>query len=144
MLGNLHVLREQVGDRAILRALHFLGDNKRVTDQVAALKSGNFQHFLGLVSESGNSSFKWLQNIYSVNNVHEQGVSLALALTESYLHKIGAGACRVHGGGFAGTIQVFLPDEAVQDYLSQMDTIFGQKKVLVLSIRAWGTLKLTQ
>ena len=94
-------IREKVGDRAILRALHFEGDNQRVVDQVAALERNDFKAFLGMVVESGYSSYMYNQNIYPVNNVREQGVSLGLALSEIILK--GKGAWRVHGGGFAGT-----------------------------------------
>jgi len=140
LLPNIRTLRETVGDRAILRAIHFLQDNDRVRQQVAALEQGDFHRFLELVKASGNSSFKWLQNIYTVKNVQEQGVTLALALTEQYLGEIAAGACRVHGGGFAGTIQVFLPDAAVAGYQQMMAGVFGADSVKVLSIRPIGTV----
>ena len=106
----------RTGDRALLRAIHFIGENDRVVDQVQALESNDFPLFLKLVSESGNSSYKRLQNIYTVKDEREQGVALALALTENYLRDINAGACRVHGGGFAGTIQIFLPANAVNGH----------------------------
>ena len=141
-LSHLKVLREKVGDRAILRFFHFDGDNARVVTQVEALENGNFEQFLQLIKDSGNSSFKWLQNIYSTKNIKEQGVSLALAITEKYLEKIQAGACRVHGGGFAGTIQVFLPNDSVKDYRKLMESVFGKKSVLVLKIRSHGALYL--
>lgn len=135
-------LRTRVGDRAVLRALHFLNENERVLAQVQALESGNFPKFLDLVTESGNSSFKWLQNIYTTQNVKEQGVTVALALTEHYLGTIRAGACRVHGGGFAGTIQVFLPNAAVAAYVRFMESMLGPNRVLVLKIRPVGTMHL--
>jgi len=135
-------LRTKVHDRSILRAFHFLGENARVLNQVDTLEKGDFKSFLSLINDSGNSSFKWLQNIYTVQNVHEQGVSLALAVTEKYISDIQAGACRVHGGGFAGTILVFLPTSAVSDYIELMDSIFGADKVLVLDIRMMGTVYL--
>ncbi|MCI0512054.1 galactokinase [candidate division KSB1 bacterium] len=137
-------LRPRVGDRALLRAFHFLGDNERVVAQVAALEAGDFPQFLTLVKASGDSSFKWLQNIYTVKNVHEQGVALALALTEKFIADLGAGACRVHGGGFAGTIQVFLPNPSVEQYVSLIESVFGAGKALVLGIRPYGTLYLNQ
>ena len=140
LLMNMAVLREQVGDRALLRALHFLGDNERVTAQVTALKAGDFSGFLQLVRESGNSSFKWLQNIYSGNDGHEQGVALALALSEQYIATVGQGACRVHGGGFAGTIQVYLPERAVPDYVKQIEAVFGPGAAMVLNIRPLGAV----
>lgn len=141
-IKKINVLRHKVGDRAILRAYHFLGDNERVKEQVAALERGDFKKFLSLVNDSGNSSFKWLQNIYTVKNVHEQGMALALAITEHYISAIGAGACRVHGGGFAGTIQVFLPNDAVPEYVKLIESIFGAGTAVALNIRPLGTIYL--
>ncbi len=143
-INKIRALRPKVSDRAILRAFHFLGDNARVVEQVAALEKGDFLKFLSLVNDSGNSSFKWLQNIYTTKNIHEQGVSLALAITEKYISDIGEGACRVHGGGFAGTIQVFLPNETVSDYTKLIESVFGEGKSSALSIRPLGTLYLNQ
>ena len=140
LLHKAKSLRVQVGDRALLRAFHFLCENERVVHQVNSLESGDFQTFLRLVEESGNSSCKWLQNIFSANNIHEQGMTLALALTEQYLDQIGAGACRVHGGGFAGAIQVFLPKGAVAVYTELMESVFGAESVLLLNIRSYGAL----
>jgi len=142
LLARIRTLRDRVGDRAILRAFHFLGDNARVLDQVAALERGDFKKFLSLVTESGNSSFKWLQNIYTTKNVRQQGVALALAVTEQYIADTGEGACRVHGGGFAGTIQVFLPNPAVAGYIERIESVFGRGKAVVLSIRPHGTMYL--
>ncbi len=142
--SKIKELRIKVGDRAILRVLHFLGDNDRVVDQVNALEKGDFKQFLSLVNESGNSSFKWLQNVHSEKNTREQGVSLALALTEKYISEIKEGATRVHGGGFAGTIQAFLPGDAVTGYVNLIENVFGQGKVLVLNIRPHGTVYLNQ
>jgi len=139
LISRINELRSKTGDRAILRALHYFGDNSRVLEQVDALKKGDFNKFLGFVTDSGNSSFKWLQNTYTSKKVDEQGVSLALALSESYIRSKGAGACRVHGGGFAGTIQVFLPSEDVEGYRRMMDEIFGEGSVYVLTIRSIGT-----
>ncbi|MCK5673068.1 MAG: galactokinase, partial [Spirochaetales bacterium] len=135
-------VRKQLGDRAILRALHFLQENDRVVEEVKALESGDFSEFLKLVKASGNSSFKWLQNIFTTKNIKEQGVSLALALSEKYIEEIGQGACRVHGGGFAGTIQIFLPDNKVEEYKNKMEKIFGKNSVQVLNIRQIGTVYL--
>ena len=141
-VAEIKSLRPQVGDRAVLRALHFIAENERVQQQVAALRCSDFQKFLDLVKDSGNSSFKWLQNIYSIENVQVQGVALALALTEIFIANAGAGACRVHGGGFAGTIQVFLPNEVVENYIHLIESVFGEGKVMVLSIRPYGTVYL--
>ncbi len=144
LIKEIKSLRLKVGDRAVLRALHFLGENERVVHQVNALENGDFKYFLELVNESGNSSFKRLQNIYTTQNVHEQGISLALALTEDFISRIGEGACRVHGGGFAGTIQVFLPNGAVENYIQLIEGIFGECKVIVLNIRPYGTVYLNE
>lgn len=138
-LHKIPDLRNTVGDRAVLRTLHFLDENERVTDQVAALEAGDFQKFLYLIEASGNSSFKWLQNIYTTKNIKEQGVTMALALTEKYIADIGKGACRVHGGGFAGTIQVFLPNDHLNGYKKLMENVFGDRSVLVLKVRPCGT-----
>ena len=140
LLDKIPEIRSRTGDRAVLRAFHFIEDNQRVVDQVAALEEGNFVRFLDLVNESGDSSYKWLQNCYSPKNVSEQGIPLALALTENYLRRIGEGACRVHGGGFAGTIQVFLPDKHLDAYVKLMESVFGKGSVRVLSIRPVGTI----
>ena len=141
-IDKIPEIRKQSGDRAVLRGLHFLQENERVGNEVAALESGDFKSFLRLVQASGNSSFKWLQNIYTTKNIKDQGISLALALTEKYLTETGEGACRVHGGGFAGTIQVFLPDNKVESYIKNMEKIFGKNSVQVLKIRSHGTVYL--
>lgn len=140
LMADLKNLRTKTGDRALLRAIHFLGDNQRVVDQVRALEHNDFKSFLQMITESGNSSYKRLQNIISPNSQKEQGVALGLALSEIFLKKIDAGACRVHGGGFAGTIQIFLPNSAVKEYSSLMQDVFGDDSVHVLRIRPLGTL----
>ncbi len=142
LISNIKSLRNQVGDRAILRMLHFLEDNERVVEQVAALEKNDFQKFLFLVNESGNSSNKWLQNSYTIKAPQEQGINLALAITENYIKKIKAGACRVHGGGFAGTVQVFLPNRVIHDYIELINSIFGEPASQILSIRSMGTIHL--
>lgn len=144
LMGQVPELRKITGDRAILRAFHFLQENERVVRQVQALEMADFSTFLSLVRESGNSSFKWLQNIYSTLNVKEQSIALALALTEDYLRETGEGVCRVHGGGFAGTIQVFMPAGAVSDYCRRMENVFGTGSVLRLSIRHYGAMCLDE
>ena len=140
LLLKIKELRSVVGDRAILRALHYLEENERVTKQVEALRKNDFNKYLELVNQSGNSSFKWLQNIYSPQNVNEQGVSLALAVTERYIDGIQQGACRVQGGGFAGTIQVFLPVERVLDYIKLIESVFGTGSAKILTIRSEGAV----
>ncbi len=140
LVSKLKPIRKEVGDRAALRAIHFLEENKRVDRLVETLKKNNFGEFLNIINESGNSSYKYLQNIYSTHNYNEQGVSLALALSDLFIKEHGAGACRVHGGGFAGTIQVFLPDESVNEYTNFISNAFDEKSVKVLSIRNYGSV----
>jgi galactokinase len=132
-------LREKVGDRAILRAIHFHCDNQRVIDQVAALERNDFKAFLGMVIGSGYSSFMYNQNIFPVSNVREQGVSLALALSELVLK--GHGAWRVHGGGFAGTIQAFVPKHLLDKYITALEHVYGAGSCHKLSIRKQGAGK---
>jgi galactokinase len=132
-------IREKVGDRAILRAIHFHGDNQRVVDQVAALERDDFKAFLDMVVESGYSSYMYNQNIFPVNNVKEQGVSLALALSELVLK--GKGAWRVHGGGFAGTIQAFVPNDLLDEYVAAMEHVYGPSACHKLFIRQQGAGK---
>ncbi len=129
-------IREKVGDRAILRAIHFQNDNQRVVDQVAALEKNDFKAFLGMVIDSGFSSFMYNQNIYPVNNIKEQGVSLALALSDLVLK--GQGAWRVHGGGFAGTIQAFVPEKLLDKYITTLEHVFGKGACHNLFIRQKG------
>ena len=133
-------LREKVGDRALLRAFHFQEDNARVVEQVAALEEGDFERFLKMVVESGYSSYMYNQNIFPVNNVQEQGVSLGLALSDMVLK--GKGAWRVHGGGFAGTIQAFVPHDLVDTYVATLEHVFGEGKCHKLFIRSKGSIKL--
>jgi len=142
LLSNCKKLRTELGDRAILRAMHFIEENEKVVHQVSALRNNDFSKYLELVNQSGNSSFKWLQNIYSPKKVYEQGVSLALAVTERYIEEIKEGACRVHGGGFAGTIQVYLPAELVEGYLKLIEPVFGKGSAKILTIRSEGAVYL--
>ena len=141
MLKKIPVLREKTGDRAILRAMHFFEDNERVLRQVEALENSDFERFLELVNASGNSSQKWLQNSYPAHAPQNQGVTLALALTGHFIRSVGQGACRVHGGGFAGTIQVFLYETHVEEYVHMIAGIFGRKAIKVLDIRPVGTVQ---
>ena len=143
LLSEIKSLRKKVSDRAILRAIHFLEENKRVEKQIDALNKNNFEEFLRLVNESGNSSYKYLQNIYSPHNVEEQEVSLALALSDIFIKEKGRGACRVHGGGFAGTILLFLPEELIEEYKTFITKAFKEDSVKVLSIRHYGAVCLT-
>ena len=129
-------LRRSCGDRAVLRAFHFFNEQNRVEEQKAALKAGDFESFLRLVNESGNSSYDYLQNLYSNSDVAEQGLPLAIAFTKRFLN--GRGACRVHGGGFAGTIQCYIPTEILADYKEMIESVFGCGSCCVLNIRPVG------
>ena len=131
---NIPVLREKAGDRAVLRAIHFFNENKRVDNIVSAFDEGNIEKFFEVILASGSSSFKYLQNVYTTANVREQGLSLALALSEGEVS-------RVHGGGFAGTIQAFVKNENVDVYKKKMDAVFGEDKCRVLSVRFYGACK---
>jgi len=133
-------IRKKTGDRAILRAYHFQGDNQRVADQVAALERNDFQSFLKMVVESGYSSFMYNQNIFDVVHKDEQVVSLALALSEMILK--GKGAWRVHGGGFGGTIQAFVPQDLLDEYTKTLEHVYGKGKCHKLFIRSKGSVKL--
>ena len=129
-------LRRKCGDRAVLRALHFYEDDARVEQDVQALESGDFQGFLAQIRASGLSSALHLQNIWSVSNPRSQAVALTLALGERLLG--GKGAIRVHGGGFAGTVQAFVPDEMVPVFRFGMETVLGPGKCHILHIRPEG------
>ena len=133
---NIAALKQKFGDRAVLRAIHFFAEDKRAENEKFALVNDDFDTFLNLINESGNSSYKYLQNTYSNTNVHEQGLCLGLALTERFLN--GRGACRVHGGGFAGTIQCFIPNELIDDYKKMIEKVFGEKSCHILKIRPVG------
>ncbi len=133
-------LREKCGDRAVLRSIHFFEDDRRVTREVDALKSGDFEEFKRLITESGSSSFKYLQNVYSNRDINNQNISIALALTERCL-KDKAGY-RVHGGGFAGTIQAFVPNDLVAVYKSEIEKYFGEGSCHVLKVRKYGGIKI--
>lgn len=132
-------IRKKAGDRAYLRAIHFVNENIRVQQEVAALKARDFEAFLRGVKASGDSSFKYLQNIYTNHDVQHQNVSVALGISDSVLGD--NGVSRVHGGGFAGTIQAFVKNEAVAQYKAVMDQIFGEGSCDVLKIRKYGGIK---
>ena len=133
---NMSELRKTCGDRSVLRAFHFINEQKRVYKQLNALKEEDFEEFLSLVNESGNSSYDYLQNLYSTSNVNEQGLSLAIALTRQFLGS--RGACRVHGGGFAGTIQCYIPTDRLKEYKEMIEKVFGENSCSVLNIRSVG------
>lgn len=139
VVENIPAMREQVGDRAILRAYHFQGDNARVAAQVEALEKGDFEAFQKMVIESGYSSFMYNQNIFDVLHPNDQVVSMGLALSEMVLK--GRGAWRVHGGGFGGTIQAFVPDSALEEYVQVLEHVFGEGKCHKLFIRKEGSVR---
>lgn len=132
-------LREFAGDRAVLRAIHFFNENNRVGKLVNALDQDDFDGFKHYIQESGNSSYKFLQNVYASSDPQNQAVSLALALSENILGN--HGVCRVHGGGFAGTIQAFVENDYVEIYKKEIEKSFGQGSCLVLKVRAKGGCK---
>lgn len=138
--GNIAAVKAKCGDRAVLRAIHFFAEDQRAEDEKLALKAGDFEKFLDLINESGNSSYKYLQNTYSTSAVNEQGLCLGLALTEKFLGK--KGACRVHGGGFAGTIQCFVPSDMIDSYKAMIEKVFGEGSCYVLKIRPVGGYEL--
>lgn len=132
-------LRHQVPDQAILRAIHFYQENKRVQRQAQALRDGDFDTFLRLVSESGRSSWMYLQNITPAGATEHQDVAVALALCDTLLQ--GRGAYRVHGGGFAGTVQAFVPMDMLDGFKSGIERVLGEGKCHVLSIRPQGGIR---
>lgn len=133
---NIPEIREKFGDRAVLRAIHFFGDNARVVSEVEALRNGNFDEFKRLICESGASSYMYNQNVYSVKKPNEQPVALGLAVSEQVLKE--KGAYRVHGGGFAGTMQAFVPKELLSTYKNAVESVFGEGSCYVLLIRPLG------
>lgn len=139
LLGALTEMRKVLSDRCVLRALHFLNENERVKQEVTALKNSDVKKFLKCVKASGDSSFKYLQNIYSSKDVTQQNVSLALALSEMALGE--NGVSRVHGGGFAGTIQAFMKEEDVEGYKELMDRTFGEGSCSIMKIRKYGGIQ---
>ncbi len=134
--NSIDLVRKAVGDRAILRAKHYFSENRRVDEQVKALESKQFGEFKKLVVKSGNSSYMFNQNVYSVKDAQSQPVSLGLCLAEELLD--GKGAWRVHGGGFAGTIQAFVPVDMLAEFKRRMELVFGEGNCYVLSIRPVG------
>ena len=133
-------LREKCGDRAVLRAIHEFQDNRRVLQQVEALEKGDFDEFLRLIKESGMSSWVYLQNVVPAGYTAHQDVAVALALCEKYLE--GKGAYRVHGGGFAGTVQAFVPHEILGSFKAGIDSALGEGACHVLSIRPQGGVEM--
>ncbi|HIR32300.1 MAG TPA: galactokinase [Candidatus Faecousia faecavium] len=138
--AQIPTLRKECGDRAVLRAIHFYQENARVPQQVAALRAGDFDTFLNLVKQSGYSSYMYLQNVIPAGYKEHQDVAVSLALCEHYLQ--GRGAYRVHGGGFAGTVQAFVPFDLLETFRSGIDAVLGQGACHVLSIRPQGGVEM--
>ena len=133
---QLPALRSKVGDRAVLRAIHFFADDRRAVQEAAALKTGNFEAFLNMVNASGLSSSLRLQNTWSIRDPRQQAIPLALTAGAYILD--GMGAIRVHGGGFAGTIQAWVPEDRVELFKTGMETLLGKGKCHILRIRPQG------
>ena len=140
--ARLSAVRKAAGDRAVLRAVHVYEENRRVEKQVQALKAGDFDSFLELVKASGRSSWMYLQNVVPSGYKRHQELGVALALAEKLLG--GRGACRVHGGGFAGTIQAFVPLEMLEDFRAGIEAVLGAGCCHVLSIRSEGGVLLEE
>jgi galactokinase len=146
VLSAASEIRQSAGDRALLRAIHFFNEDRRAAEMASLLERAGetMPRFLDLVNESGDSSWELLQNIYSPNDPGVQGLSLALAISREFFRAHGIkAACRVHGGGFAGTIQAYVPVEAVEDYRERMDSLFGPGALTLLRIRQAGAVELT-
>jgi galactokinase len=139
VLAHMNEIREKYGDRAFLRAYHFFNENERVPHLVKALEDHDVNTFLQLIKESGDSSYKVLQNVYPSSDPKNQSLSIALTLTEEILGD--HGVCRVHGGGFAGTIQAFVKDDFVKTYKKEIEKYFGEGSCHVLKIRKYGGKK---
>ena len=139
-IRKLPELRGKVSDRAILRALHIYQENDRVGQMAEALRWDDFDAFLELVNESGRSSWMYLQNITPAGAVDHQEMAVALALCK--MHLCGEGACRVHGGGFAGTIQAFVPLNRLTKFKQEIETYLGEGSCHVLEIRSQGGIRI--
>lgn len=140
LYSSIAPLRESVGDRAVLRSIHYMNENSRVSRGREAIVSGSLERFFSEVRSSGLSSFTYLQNVYTNKNVSEQGLSLALALIDSFGE--GVGAFRVHGGGFAGTVQAYVKSDEADRFTEYMERVFGKGSVMRLSIRPEGAVRL--
>ena len=134
-------VRKGTGDRAVVRAIHFYNDSRRAGEIYEAIKADDFDRFLQLIIEGGHSSFEFNQNAYSIKNPQEQGVPLALAISQKVLN--GRGAWRLQGGGFAGTIQAFVPLALLETYKNAIDAVFGAGSCHVLSVRNYGAVMVT-
>lgn len=139
-VNSIRALRGEVPDRAILRAIHIYDENRRVLEQVDALKTNNIDRFLKLVNESGQSSWMYMQNITPTGEFIHQDVAVALSVCKLLLH--GKGAFRVHGGGFAGTVQAFVPIDMLEEFKTNVERIIGKDKCYVMSIRSEGGIRI--
>ena len=137
--NRLSDVRKIANDRAVLRAIHLFEENKRVDQEVKALNDGDFETFKKVVKASGDSSYKFLQNVYANSDIKNQSVSIGLAMSEKIIGE--NGVCRVHGGGFAGTIQAFIKDEYVASYKEAIEKVFGEETCHVLKVRKYGGKK---
>ena len=140
VLENAAYLRERVSDRAILRAMHFYQEDARVVEQVRALEANDLPGFMQLIVESGESSWMLCQNCYSPGSIDRQGIPIALAVSQALLE--GRGAWRVHGGGFAGTIQAFVPDNMLGEYVGKVERIFGEGSCHIIRVRPDGAARM--
>ena len=137
---NFDKVRDFAGDRAVLRAMHFFDENKRVEEEVRALENNDFNLFLKNITDSGNSSWKYLQNVYTNAAANEQGITIALALTEKFLREKNAGATRVQGGGFAGVIMTMIPESLTDEYIKYMEKYIGAGSCHRMKIRSYGSI----
>ena len=140
ILDNIGTLRDKAGDRAVLRAIHFINETDRAGLEAEALNSNDIDEFIGLVKASGDSSFKYLQNVYTNKEITVQNVSLALAISDTILGP--DEASRVHGGGFAGTIQAFVKKQNAARYKKYMDKVYGEGSCEILAIRKYGGMRI--
>lgn len=138
-IDNIAVLRKNYGDRAVLRAIHFYADCRRAKNICAAVREDRFNDFISLIIDGGHSSFEYNQNVYSVNNPKEQGLAIGVAISQRIL--AGKGAWRLQGGGFAGTIQAFVPNAMLNEYKCAIDKVFGEGSCHVLSVRNFGAIQ---
>ena len=139
-ITNIPACREQFGDRAVLRAMHFFADNARVPQQIQALKEKDYATFLRLVEASGHSSWECLQNVTPAGAVSQQAVAMTISVAKQFLN--GRGAVRVHGGGFAGTVQAFVPVEIVPQFKEAMEAVLGANTCNVMLIRPVGGIRI--
>ena len=142
ILNNISFVRRECGDRAVMRALHFFEENRRVARAADAIRNNDISSFLECIRQSGDSSFRYLQNVYTNSDICHQNVSVALMLSDRLLEG-GKGVSRVHGGGFAGTIQAYVRNEAADEYRKEMDKVFGNGSSSILKIRKYGGIKIT-